>query len=191
MYVKTHRKTGLKYFGKTSRDPYTYLGSGLYWKRHLKVYGNDIDTTIIGYYTDKKSLMQAAIDFSLQNNIVESSEWANLIIENGINGGSVSSDITPEIRKKMSLNRKGKPSWTGKKHSEESKLKMSLSKKNKPSYKKGIPTGKPAHNKGVPMSEDQKKLISKTKKENMFVVCCLLCRKEVRGKPNFIRWHHH
>lgn len=26
LYVKTHRKTGLKYFGKTVKDPLTYKG---------------------------------------------------------------------------------------------------------------------------------------------------------------------
>jgi len=191
LYVKTHNKTGLKYFGKTTRDPFNYNGSGLYWLRHLKIHGNDISTEIIGYYTDREQLMQFAIEFSIKNNIVESHEWANLIVENGINGGSVSSDHTPETRRKMSLNRRGKPSWNGKKHSEESKLKMSIAKKNKPSPKKGIPSGKPAYNKGISMSDDQKRLISKTKKENMFTICCLRCKKIIKGKSNYIRWHSH
>ena len=34
LYVKQHNKTGLKYFGKTTKkDPLKYKGSGLYWKR--------------------------------------------------------------------------------------------------------------------------------------------------------------
>jgi hypothetical protein len=36
LYKKTHRKTGLKYLGYTSRDPFSYTGSGKYWSRHLK-----------------------------------------------------------------------------------------------------------------------------------------------------------
>lgn len=41
LYIKTHNKTGLKYFGKTtSNDPYKYKGSGSYWLDHLKVKEN-------------------------------------------------------------------------------------------------------------------------------------------------------
>jgi hypothetical protein len=175
LYVKTHNKTGLKYFGKTTRDPFIYLGSGLHWKRHLKVHGCDVSTVIIGYFTDKKELIETALQFSYKNNIAESSEWANIIPENGIDGGSFSEYITDEIRKKMSENRKGKPSWLGRKHSMESRSKMSSSKKGIPSKRKGIPTGKPAHNKGKPA----------------IVMSCLTCKKLVKGMLNFKRWHKH
>ena len=59
LYVKTHRVTKLKYFGKTVRDPYKYRGSGKHWKAHLKVHGYDIDTTIIGEY---ENVEEAKID---------------------------------------------------------------------------------------------------------------------------------
>jgi len=36
LYKKTHRKTGLKYLGYTSQDPFRYIGSGKYWRRHFK-----------------------------------------------------------------------------------------------------------------------------------------------------------
>jgi hypothetical protein len=36
LYVKTHNITGLKYFGKTTNDPFKYKGSGKYWLDHLK-----------------------------------------------------------------------------------------------------------------------------------------------------------
>lgn len=40
LYVKRHKVTGMKYFGKTvKKDPYKYNGSGLYWVRHIKKYG--------------------------------------------------------------------------------------------------------------------------------------------------------
>lgn len=91
LYIKTHNKTGLKYFGKTtSKDPYTYPGSGTYWSRHLKEHGVDISTEILGYYEDKEFCISEAINFSETNDIVNSTEWANLIPENGINGGYVS-----------------------------------------------------------------------------------------------------
>ena len=40
LYIKTHSKTGLKYLGYTQKkDPFSYTGSGTYWKRHLKKHG--------------------------------------------------------------------------------------------------------------------------------------------------------
>jgi hypothetical protein len=48
LYVKTHRKTGLKYLGKTnSRYPHKYSGSGIYWTNHLKEHGYDVKTEIL------------------------------------------------------------------------------------------------------------------------------------------------
>lgn len=35
LYVKIHNVTGLKYFGKTTKDPFKYRGSGKYWLAHL------------------------------------------------------------------------------------------------------------------------------------------------------------
>lgn len=90
LYMKTHNKTGLKYFGKTvNRHPETYRGSGVRWLNHLNYHGNDVTTEIIGYFTDEYECRAAAIEFSLTNNIVESTSWANLEIENGTDGGFV------------------------------------------------------------------------------------------------------
>ena len=82
LYVKTHNQTGLKYFGKTTRkDPFKYKGSGIRWRRHLAKHGNDVNTNIIASFEDHECAKEFAIKFSLDNNIVESSEWANLKIE--------------------------------------------------------------------------------------------------------------
>lgn len=90
LYIKTHNKTGLKYFGKTlSKDPYSYLGSGKYWREHLKKNGCDIHTEILNVYYDEKKCLSDAIEFSIENNIVESKEWANLKIET-LDGGDTS-----------------------------------------------------------------------------------------------------
>jgi len=35
LYIKTS-PFGLKYLGKTTKNPYIYMGSGKIWKRHLK-----------------------------------------------------------------------------------------------------------------------------------------------------------
>lgn len=91
LYIKTHKKTGLKYFGKTiSKNPVNYRGSGIRWQQHLKEHGgsrSDITTEIIGYYTDELECRKAALEFSEKHNIVESTDWANLEPEDGTWGG--------------------------------------------------------------------------------------------------------
>lgn len=89
LYIKTHNVTGLKYFGKTIKDPLKYNGSGKYWCAHLKKHGYDITTEILGYYTNKEECMNAALEFSDKNKIVESSDWANMRIEM-LDGGDTS-----------------------------------------------------------------------------------------------------
>lgn len=87
LYVKTHNATGLKYFGKTTKpDPHKYLGSGKYWKRHIKKHGNDITTEIVGVFDSAEECQEFALKFSKQNNIVDSELWANLQEENGLDG---------------------------------------------------------------------------------------------------------
>lgn len=86
LYVKTHNKTGLKYFGKTCKDPFKYRGSGKYWKRHLRIHGNDVSTEIVAVFDNEAEAEIFAIQFSLENDIVESIGWANLMIENAKDG---------------------------------------------------------------------------------------------------------
>ena len=88
LYLKTHNKTGLKYLGKTIRDPNTYHGSGLYWKRHLKEHGLNINTQILLATENKDEFKETAIFFSRLFNIVESKEWANFREETGHGGFS-------------------------------------------------------------------------------------------------------
>lgn len=89
LYIKTHNITGLKYFGKTTKDPQKYDGSGIKWLNHLNVHGKDVKTDILGYYTDKEECLRIALEFSHKNNIVESSNWANLRVES-LDGGDTS-----------------------------------------------------------------------------------------------------
>jgi hypothetical protein len=86
LYIKTHNITGLKYFGKTIGDPYKYKGSGTRWLNHLSVHGNKVTTEILGYYEVLEECINAALDFSERYKIVESEDWANLVIEDGIDG---------------------------------------------------------------------------------------------------------
>ena len=99
LYIATHNKTGLKYFGKTTRyftqedlQKY-YHGSGLYWKSHLDKHGDDVTMEIYGIYK-KSEVKEIAIKFSEENNIVSSLNesgkkiWANEKNENGLDGGT-------------------------------------------------------------------------------------------------------
>jgi hypothetical protein len=109
LYIKTHKKTGLKYFGKTTKkDPHKYTGSGKYWLRHLKTHGNDVYTEIVGTFESLKECTEFAINFSRLHNIVESTEWANLRMENGTDGAPVGNCFSTETIKKMSESKKGK-----------------------------------------------------------------------------------
>ena len=90
LYIKQHNITGLKYFGKTvESDPVKYKGSGKHWERHLKKYGKDVSTIWYQLFTNKEELKIFALNFSQQNNIVESKDWANLKPEVGLWGGGV------------------------------------------------------------------------------------------------------
>lgn len=90
LYIKQHKKTGMLYFGKTTRNPETYSGSGKYWTRHIKYHGIEhVETIWFCLFLDKDSLEEFAISFSNLNSIVSSDNWANLKIENGLDGGSI------------------------------------------------------------------------------------------------------
>ena len=69
LYIKQHNITGLKYFGKTIRDPLKYNGSGKYWVSHLKKHGKYVTTLWVQLFENETELVQHAIDFSKTNNI--------------------------------------------------------------------------------------------------------------------------
>ena len=93
LYIATHNTTGLKYFGKstkyfTQEDLQKYYhGSGKYWTNHIKKHGDDVTMEIYGIY-NLEEVEEKALTFSEENNIVESLNWANLKMENGLDGGS-------------------------------------------------------------------------------------------------------
>jgi len=126
LYIFTHNKTGLKYFGKTTRyfteeTLLRYKGSGIYWKQHLKKHGSDIAVEIYGIYNLDK-VKEIALKFSEENNIVTALNasgkkvWANLVLENGIDGGDNNSGkkfpnrkcVSEEGKNNISKSKKGK-----------------------------------------------------------------------------------
>ena len=110
LYIKIHNKTRLKYFGKTTnKNPIKYMGHGKYWRRHLEKHGNDVDTLWYHLYTDKTLLIEEALAFSNSHDIVNSQEWANLKLENGIDGGAMPGHVvTSTTRKKIGDKNRGR-----------------------------------------------------------------------------------
>jgi hypothetical protein len=103
LLVKTHLKTGLQYLCQTKQEPFKYLGSGIYWRRHLKTHGKEISTHILRECNDRTEVEYWGRYYSDLWNVVESAYWANLKPETG-DGGS--NGGTPRI--KTSLTMKGR-----------------------------------------------------------------------------------
>jgi hypothetical protein len=167
LYIKQHSITGLKYFGKTTQDPYTYNGSGKHWTNHIKVHGKEHIVTlwVSEPYTDT-SIAEFALKFSAENDIVNSDEWANLIPENGLDGGSEKGrKLTDETKAKLRKPRSEETKANMRKsRSEETKAKQSVGQtgKKRGPYKK---SGKPRSDKGKPRSEEAKANMRKPKSE--------------------------
>ena len=144
LYIKQHSVTKLKYFGRTTRDPLKYKGSGVHWLRHIKKHDRKHIVTlwVSEPYTDADTIMAVALAFSKDHNIVESKDWANQRPENGLDGAPTGPNGRKGIPTGQIAWNKGKPhpSWN----------------KGKPSPRKGIPNGKkgistgPSPKKGIP-----------------------------------------
>ena len=190
LYIKQHPVTGMKYFGKTTKDPYKYHGSGKYWSRILKKYGKDhiITLWVSDPYTDSIAISEYALIFSRDNNIVESKDWANQRPENGLDGGGNKGiPHTNATKKKVSEANTGKTPWNkGIPCSDKTKQKISDSKIGKPQSPesnqkrsestKGVPKGSP--------SEETKQKMRKPKRK----VECPHCGK-IGGSNTMQRWH--
>jgi len=163
LYIKQHNDTGLKYFGKTVRkDPIRYKGSGTYWNRHLEKHGDNVTTLWCQLFTDKNQLTEYALNFSKDNNIVESTNWANLEYEDGLSGSGLRRICTPETIAKRSKALKGK------KRTSEQKIRMSLAQKNRPKKnftveeKENIALKISLAHKGKTLSNEHKQKLSDT-----------------------------
>lgn len=91
LLIKTHKKTRLKYLCYTRKKNHNeYLGSGTRWRYHLKKYGKEIETELIFESEDLEQFKQIAIQKSLEYNVVNDDNWANIRIEQGDGGDTVS-----------------------------------------------------------------------------------------------------
>lgn len=175
LYHKRHKLTGLNYFGKTTRNPYTYNGSGKYWNAHLKKHGTEIETVQVWEFTDLNTCSLFAVSFSAEHNIVESKEWANLIVENGITGGYNLAAYTNGSRAKKGNKLKGRV------YSAETLTKMSRSKQ-------GLQSGDKNPMYGKTHSLESKQL-QRQKALNRIPLTCKHCGVEC-SPNNFTRWHN-
>jgi hypothetical protein len=173
IYLKTHNITGLKYLGKTIKNPNEYAGSGIYWKRHLKKYGDDVTTTILFQSEDITEIKEYGLHISTKLNIVESNEFANLMPENGIGG------ITSTTWKKGSIaHNKGKKCPNISKAKKEYWIKWKEANPNyKNNWKKYIPKGK-----------ENWIRVDNTSELNRTILKCPYCNKE-GNVGNMKRWH--
>jgi hypothetical protein len=107
LYHKRHLKTNLNYFGKTTGNPYTYKGSGVYWNNHLRKHGNEVETIAVWEFNNLDECSNFAIEFSKTHDIVKSTNWANLCVENGLDGGDKFTCMDPiklaDVNKRKSL----------------------------------------------------------------------------------------
>lgn len=97
LYVKTHKKTGLKYLGQTTQaDPFKYPGSGIDWKTHLKEFGHEIHTEILLQTIDKSERNRLGRYYSALWRVVTAADdfgnkiWANKMTESGGGPGRTS-----------------------------------------------------------------------------------------------------
>jgi len=131
---------GTYYFCKSTRkNILSYTGSGVLWKARIKKYSKDkIETLWVSdwYYTPEE-IQDAAIHFSIENDIVNSKSWANMAPEWGIDSMTrLGVKESTETRLKKHLSRLGEKNpmygvrgvlspHCGKEHTAETKFKQS------------------------------------------------------------------
>ena len=178
LYIKQHTVTGKLYFGKTTQNPETYLGSGSYWKAHIKKHGKEHVVNLwYDSFENQNSCTEFALKFSYEMNIVESDQWLNLKPENGLDGGSTSGrNISDQAKQNISKSRIGKPNGhNGLKRSGETKLKMS---QNSARANKGK----------TPSEESRTKMKLAQLGTKQIIVTCPHCGKS-GGQNTMPRWH--
>jgi hypothetical protein len=176
LYLKTHNQTGLKYLGKTVKDPFKYKGSGVRWRNHLKKHGDDVSTEILFESTDMEKFKEVAIAISEKYDVENSEKFANLMIEQGQGG------------KNRGSFKKGK---VGRKITEEEKSALSESKRlywerwreKNPNYK-----DKWKQNNRVRKPKDEWIVVDNVSALNKTTLTCPHCGKK-NNVGNHNRWH--
>lgn len=146
--------TGMKYLGKTTgSEKYLleqYKGGGKYWRHHLAEHGDkDVKTIWYELFMDKEQLVEFADFLSKEANVVASTSWANIVHENGLDGGSLhgSKHVKHVITKRRIAWNKG----------------ITMTDLQKKNMKHPNNVGRSPWNKGKILTEDQKVNMKSTK----------------------------
>lgn len=187
LMVKTHKITGLKYLCQTKRkNPYSYSGSGDYWKRHIQKHGRHIDTEIIRKCQSPEELKEWGLHYSELWNVVESKEWANLMPESGLGGNMTAKSLEKAIetkKKNGTLNSNTQESINKCKQTKLEKY-GTLSPVKPGSILKGVETRK----KNGTLNTNTQESINKCKQTKLekygtmsthIRVCCIHCKKDI------------
>jgi len=201
LYIATHNITGLKYFGKTTKyhteedlQKY-YHGSGKYWKRHLSKHVDDVTMEIFYQSENYKLIYKMAIMYSRFWNIVNSNKYANLILENGYDGGDVRSGSinSEEHNMKIGDSNRGKVRTEEIKQkyrhpkSEEGRMNIEISNKHKMTkeVKSKISNTLKGHTNNTEIVRN--KISEKLKGTVQKLIECPYCNKI--GGNSMYRWH--
>ena len=104
LLIKTHNKTGLKYLCKTVKEDHSgYKGSGKYWVLHMKKHGRDVTSQLLFETDNIDEFSKYALNKSIELDVVNSNDWANLKHENGLDGGDVYSSMDEDKLKNAKL----------------------------------------------------------------------------------------
>jgi hypothetical protein len=195
IYVKK-LPNGLLYLGKTKQNPYKYIGSGKIWLRTIKKYGytiKDVQTYVIHETYDAKDLRDTGLYYSKLFNVVNNSNWANIIEEIGTGGATRTGKIfgennptkNPTVAKKISDSLKG--ILKTEEHKKALRGKRDRMKgQNNPMYGNGM-KGENNPMYGKKHSQETKNKIREIK-NNMPIVECPYCNK--KGKGGIMKkWH--
>lgn len=109
LLVKEHAYTGLKYLCMHVADSFSdcekYKGSGVYWRKHLKKHGKEINTKCIFVTEDMQEFRKIAKKYSLDFDVIKSKSWANLCDEEGLGGNTVLDRKAHGEKTKLGLSR--------------------------------------------------------------------------------------
>lgn len=107
LMIKIHNKTGLKYLCVTKKENFKdYLGSGIYWVRHLKKHGKNISTILLFDSNNEIEFNKICVFYSILYNVEHSKEWANLVPEYGTLSWKHKNCFVFNAKEKLSLSLK-------------------------------------------------------------------------------------
>lgn len=84
LMIKTHLHTDMMYMCITKKDNWEkYLGSGLYWRRHLEKHGKHIKSELLYSCDDYDAFLEKCKYYSDMYDVANNPQFANLIPEYG------------------------------------------------------------------------------------------------------------